>query len=266
MPSAEYSALDRPELLQIIFYPRKGYTSPPPDSTDYLIGVEEGISIGCRFYIHNRLSPSILFFHGNGEIVYDHDYFAPLYNQLGINLFVADYRGYGSSDGKPDFTSLFTDAHSIFEGFKEILVQGKYSSEFFVMGRSLGSLPAVELAFHYGKEMKGLIVESGFGSMVSLLDRLGFSMQSLSLIDPGFPNLGKIEGITIPTLIIHAEYDTIAPLNGAKELYEHAAAVGKRMVIIPDAGHNDLMLTGMETYFEAIREFVFGERYCRCSL
>lgn len=258
MFSAGYAALDRPELLRIIFYPRKDYTPPPPNSTDHFIGVEEDISIACRFYTRSRQSPSILYFHGNGEIVYDHDYFAPFYNQLGINLFVADYRGYGSSGGKPDFTSLFADAHRIFEGFKEILEEGQSSSEIFVMGRSLGSLPAVELAFHYGEEIKGLIVESGFGSMVSLLDRLGFSMEALGITDSGFPNLGKIEGITVPTLIIHAEFDMIAPLAGAKELFEHAAAENKRMVIIPDAGHNDLMLWGRETYFKAIKEFVLG--------
>lgn len=257
MSYADYSALDRPEFLQIVFYPRKDYTPPPPNSTDHFIGVEEGISIACRFYLHSQESPSVLYFHGNGEIVYDHDYFAPLYNQLGINLFVADYRGYGSSGGTPTFANMVADAHSIFKGFNEVLRQGHYSDKVFVMGRSLGSIPAVELAFHYGEQIKGLIVESGFGSMVNLLVRLGFSMESLGLTDAGFPNIGKIEAITLPTLVIHAEFDTIAPLGGAKELLEHAAAERKRMVIIPGAGHNDLLLLGIEPYFKAIRGFIF---------
>lgn len=256
MSATEYSALDRPELLQILFYPRKDYTPPPPGSTDHSIEVEEGISIACRFYTHSQEAPTILYFHGNGEVVYDHDYFAPLYNRLGINLFVADYRGYGSSGGAPNFTSLFADAHRIFKGFIEVLQKANYSSKVFIMGRSLGSIPAVELAFHYGQEIKGLIVESGFGSMVSLLDRLGFSRESLAITDAGFPNLSKVESITMPTLVIHAEFDTIAPLAGAKELFEHSMSERKRMLTIPGASHNDLLLLGTEPYFEAIREFV----------
>ena len=238
MSFADYSSLDRPELLRILFYPRKDFTPPPPNSTDYLIRVEGNISIACRFYIHNQESPSILYFHGNGEVVSDHDCLAPLYNRLGINLFVADYRGYGSSGGTPNFTNLFADAHSIFKGFGKILREGHYSNETFVMGRSLGSILAVELAFHYERQIKGLIVESGFGSMGRMMTRLGFSMESLGINAAEFPNLAKIRGITLPTLIIHAEFDTIAPLAGAKELFEHAAAERKRMVIIPGADHN----------------------------
>jgi hypothetical protein len=35
----------------------------------------------------------LLYFHGNGTIVDDLDLFAPLFNHIGINLFVAGYRG-----------------------------------------------------------------------------------------------------------------------------------------------------------------------------
>jgi len=90
----DYSFLDRPEILQFIFYPRKDPVGKPSvsNATDYFIPVEEGIGIGCRFYTAGQNSPNILYFHGNGEIVADHDYIAPMYNERGINLFVADYR------------------------------------------------------------------------------------------------------------------------------------------------------------------------------
>jgi hypothetical protein len=43
-------------------------------------------------------------------------------------------------------------------------------------------------------------------------------------------------------------------------LYEGSAApyAEKRLVVIPDAGHNDLLALGAATYFEAIRDFVLG--------
>lgn len=253
----DYSALDRPEFLRFVFYPRGDFTPPPPNSTDHLIPVESDISISCRFHVHSQSSPSILFFHGNGEVVSDYDYLAHLYNELGINLFVADYRGYGLSGGTPTLTNMVADAHRIFEGFGDILRQGHYSGDLFVMGRSLGSMPAVELAFNYGEQIKGLIIESGGGSMVKMVRRMGFSMESLGITDAEFPNLAKIRAIALPTLIIHAESDSLIPLSEARNLFENAATKDKRLIIIPGANHNTIMLVGLETYFEAIRDFVF---------
>ena len=43
------------------------------------------------------------------------------------------------------------------------------------MGRSLGSAPAIEAAYHYQQELKGLIVESGFADQRNQLARLGVS-------------------------------------------------------------------------------------------
>src|SRR4030042_1428144 len=235
MSDADYSALDRPEFLQFAFHPRKDFTPPPPNSTDHLIPAEGDISISCRFHVHSRSSPSILFFHGNGEVVSDYDYIAPIYNQLGINLFVADYRGYGASGGSPTFTNTIADSHSIFEGFMDLLRRGYHSGDLFVMGRSLGSMSAIELASRYGGQIKGLIIESGVGSMVRMMIQLGFPIEFIGITDTEFPNLAKIRTITLPTLIIHAEFDNLAPLAGAKELFENSAAKQKNLVIIPGA-------------------------------
>ena len=254
----DYSALDRPEFLQFVFYPRKYFTTPPSNSTDHLILVEEEVSILCRFYVHDQGSPSILFFHGNGEVVSDYDPIAPFYNQLGINLFVADYRGYGASSGVPTFSNMVADAHTIFRGFREILQQGHYVDNVFVMGRSLGSVSAIELAFHYPEEMKGLIIESGVGSGVKLLTHLGFPEEILDLARIEFPNLAMMRTITLPTLIIHAEFDSLIPPSEARDLFENAATKEKRLVIIPGADHNDILVFGFQPYFEAIREFVFA--------
>ncbi len=253
----DYSTLDRQEFLQYIFYPRKYSTTPPPNTTDHFVPVEKGVSISCRFYVHRRDSPSILFFHGNGEVVSDYDDIAPFYTQLGINLFVADYRGYGASSGVPTFSSMIADAHTIFNGFREILQQGNYTDSVFVMGRSLGSVSAIELAFHYQQQMKGLIIESGIGTGVKRMTQLGFPTELLDLIRINFPNLSKMQIITLPTLIIHAEFDSLMPPSEARDLFENAATKEKRLVIIPGADHNTIMLVGIEPYFKAIQEFVF---------
>ncbi|MBI2831716.1 MAG: alpha/beta hydrolase [Chloroflexi bacterium] len=256
----EYLKLDRPDIIRFIFYPRQDFGEAPSGSTDYSIPVDKGISIGCRFYVHSKHSPSILFFHGNGEVVTDYDYTAPLYNEAGINLFVADYRGYGSSGGTPSFTGMVRDAHCIFRAFVDVLQREHYSGGTFVMGRSLGSMSAIELASVYQSQLKGLIVESGFASVVRLLRHLGLPAEFLGLSEVTFPNATKMRTISLPTLIIHGDYDTIIPVSEGIELFENAVAKDKHLVIIKGAGHNDIMMVGLEEYFGAIKEFVSGEK------
>ena len=257
MLEADYSALDRPEVLSFIFYPRKDFTKASPTSNDHFIPVDKDVSVSCRFYTHSQGSPSIIYFHGNGEVVSDYDYVAPIYNQLGINLFVADYRGYGASQGSPTFSNTIKDAPIIFKAFTNILNKSHYSGGIFVMGRSLGSVSAIEVAYHYQEQINGLIIESGFASIIRLLTHSGFPAEYLEINDIDFPNLAKIRDITVPMLIIHGEYDNLVPLSEGEALFHNTAAKDKRLVVIPNADHNDIMMVGMERYLQAIKEFIF---------
>jgi alpha-beta hydrolase superfamily lysophospholipase len=257
----DLSIFDQPQVLQVMFYPRRDLQDTPSASNAsvHFIGVEEGISIGCKFYWVDTDSTNILYFHGNGEIASDYDPIAPLYNRRKINFFVADYRGYGMSGGNPTATSMIRDAHKVFQGFKGILKEKRAKGPLFLMGRSLGSASAIELAFHYQREMNGLIVESGFADTFGLLSRFGVSIKGAKE-EIGSFNLKKIQTISIPTLIIHSQYDHIIPLDEGIQLHNASGAKEKELLIIPNANHNDLMMVGMDQYFEAIEKFVFAHR------
>ena len=255
----DFTLLDHPEILQFIFYPRRDFSPEPrvADATTHLIPVDEGISISCRFYLADGKAANILFFHGNGEIASDYDNIAPLFTQIGINLFVADYRGYGSSGGQPTFSAMMKDAHPVFDGFKRALKQNEYTGNIFIMGRSLGAAPAIELAFNYQGEMGGLIIESGFASVGRLVDLIGVPVETLSFDQRKLSfNVERICSVTIPTLIIHGEYDNLIPLQHGRDLYQSSGAKDKRLLVIPGATHNDIFLVGMEDYLKAMKEFV----------
>jgi fermentation-respiration switch protein FrsA (DUF1100 family) len=119
-------------------------------------------------------------------------------------------------------------------------------------------MPAIELASHYPQQIKGLIIESGFASLLRGFSHLGIPLEAFGLTDVEFPNLAKIRTITLPTLIIHAEHDTLIPVSEARDLFQNSAAKQKRLVIIPHADHNDIMVSGIQQYFTAIVEFVFA--------
>ena len=252
----DYSSLDQPFLLPFIFYPRKDFTPCPENAFDLSVVVAEGVFISCRFYIGRDEWPWVLFFHGNGEVVSDYDEISPFYHQMKINLVVADYRGYGASGGTPTLTDLVQDAHVLFKDVRAELSRRNLQKDLWVMGRSLGSISGLELAYHYQKEVQGLIIESGFPSVVRILLHLGIPspVKGLEKIDQEC--LERIKEIFLPTLIIHGEKDGLVPLENANEIYRHLGSEEKELLVIPSATHNDIMLVGFKDYFKTIQQFV----------
>jgi alpha-beta hydrolase superfamily lysophospholipase len=258
------SILDQPAVLRVMFHPRRSWPGISLMSSvhDGRVEVEPGVSVGYSLHLAEPQSPLILYFHGNGEVARDYDSIAPLYTDLGISLLVADYRGYGWSDGFPTASSLVRDAPLVFEALGQIVQEAgsKVPQRVFVMGRSLGSAAAIEVARHHQKAIAGLIIESGFAHTARLLARLGVALENLDETQDVFANLAKIGQIRLPTLVIHGQADMLIPASEGVALYEGSAAPDdeKQLVVIPGAGHNNLLAVGADTYFEAIRDLVLG--------
>jgi len=256
----DYTELDRnPELRDLIFYPRRGLDACPPYASDSLIPVADDVVLSCRFYSGDSGSPWILYFHGNGEIAGDYDDIAPFYLQQNLNLVVADYRGYGASSGMSSLMNLLKDCHPIFSAVRKELDRRGYTRRLWLMGRSLGSLSVLELAVSHPGEIQGIILESGFASIVPILSPL-----FLPLLPGEGRHLEQIEKealeqtgkIFLPTLVIHGDRDTLVPLQEARNLYEGLGSSQKRLLIIPDADHNTIIFAHPHLYFSAISEFI----------
>ncbi|MFC2034276.1 alpha/beta hydrolase [Chloroflexota bacterium] len=260
----DLSSLDRLDILEMIFplvysplYTFDHSQSVPDKIINYSIEVETGVNIHCGFWVSAKDCPSILYFHGNGETVSNYDWIAPFYTQKGINLFVAEYRGYGSSDGKPTISNMNSDTHIIFNRFKEMINQEGFNRNIFVMGRSLGSIPAVDLSFNNQDEICGLIIESGTdNNFRNLWTFTGIDDKGLLDEDSLFLNKVKLRQIIKPTLIIHGENDSLIPVKASEELYKNSAAKDKHILLIPGADHNNVMLVKQDEYFDTIEFFV----------
>lgn len=252
----DYSLLDRAGAGSMVFYPRRDHTVPPPGAIDVDIEAEPGVVIGARLYAADPSFPTILYFHGNGEVVGDHDGIAPLYHAIGCNLFVVDYRGYGRSGGEPSFAALVSDAHAAAVRFHDELDARGFAAPRFVMGRSLGSHPALELAARRPDRFGGVIIESGAANLRRLAQFAGATMaaeEARALIDA---HEAKIRSIRLAALIIHGERDELIPVEHAAALYDLLEHTDRDLVIIPGAGHNDILWFGQREYFGAIQRFV----------
>lgn len=252
-----YTRLDQDEVGSAIFYPRKESTPVPEGAADFTIEVENGVGLAARaFLAEDPAAVNILFFHGNGEVVGDYDDVGPMYNGQGINFIIVDYRGYGRSGGSPTVTSMVRDAHVVLARVREWLAEQGRTGFLVVMGRSLGSVPAIDLAATE-PAVDALIVESGIAQTMPLLLTLGLDVQRLGLSEAdGFGNLQKMARIAKPTYILHAQFDQIIPVALAEGLHSMCGARGKEFQMIPGADHNNILEKTGRLYFQAIKQFV----------
>jgi pimeloyl-ACP methyl ester carboxylesterase len=255
----DYALIDRRGLARGLFYPRRDPSPPPPGASDHRVDADDGGEVACRFYRLDGARPTLLLFHGNGEVASDYDAVAPAYHAIGANLFVADYRGYGASDGAPSFASLIADAHPVLVGFHALLDEEGFAAHRFLMGRSLGSLPAVELAAVAPARLRGLVIESGAPDLTRLPRRAGIPSPDAELLALIQAHSARVASIRMPALQIHGEWDEIIPLESALAFHEHLRTSRKELVVIPGAGHNDIGWVGRDQYFGALARFIAGE-------
>jgi len=255
---SNYSKLDRPEILTHIFYPRHYNRTPlPENSSDFDCAVEENVVLGCRFFAASEAAPTIIYFHGNAETVGDYDQIATKYTQFGMNLLMTTYRGYGWSTGSPTVSTMLSDTDTVLEKAMLWLEEKGCTGNICVMGRSLGSAAAIDLASRHQSLIKGLIIESGFGDTLPLTKTLGIATEETDITEADcFRNCEKIAEITIPTLILHGSVDTMIPPRLAEKLQASSGARSKQFMLIPGAGHSTMIATGGDTYFSTIKSFV----------
>ncbi|MBU4177617.1 MAG: alpha/beta hydrolase [Desulfurivibrionaceae bacterium] len=252
-----YEKLDRPEVLAALFYARQETTPTPAGAQDHEIEVEAGVVLGARFFLtDDPAAVNLLFFHGNGEVVSDYDDAGPRYNEQGVNFLAVDYRGYGRSTGTPGVGAMIEDAHRALDWVLAWLAGQGRTGHLVVMGRSLGSVSAIELASSE-EAVAGLIVESGIAGTLPLLCTIGIDPQGLGITEAdGFGNLQKIARVQKPTYILHAQHDRIIPLTEAEELQSLCGARSKEFQMIPGADHNTILERTGKLYFQAIKQFL----------
>lgn len=250
----DYSLLDRDGVSAQIFFPRPDPSPTPAGATDYSVDVGDGVSIAARRYEIDAHGPTIVYFHGNGEVVGDHDYIAPLYHSIGANLFVFEFRGYGRSTGTPTIGHLVADGAVCGKRALELLDADGFDGPRLVMGRSLGANPALEVAARVSGYC-GLILESGAGNVVRFVRRLGLQ-PSAEMDRLVAAHEAKLATITMPTLIIHGLADDLVPVDNALATADLLTASTVTTELVEGAGHNDLLLVDPGRYIAAIARLV----------
>ena len=247
------------EILNSIFYPRTSQVVRT--NNDHILKIENNIGIGISFYIKNPNNHNLLFFHGNAELAQEYKEIGSTFNTYGVNLIVADYRGYGLSSGIPTINNLKTDSLKIFEYVFTYLKDNNFRENINVMGRSLGSASALHIASSVKHEIFGCIIESGFATEYPLFNLLGYDYKSIGfLLSDGFENLRKIKKYKKPLLVIHAENDHIVPYAEGEKLFKSSISKEKDLFKVINAHHNNIIMRMNNKYFELILNFIANSK------
>jgi len=246
------SIFDSQEFNQNLFFPRSDDRENSGLADEIYIEVEPSCKVHVRRHPSLNAKFSLLFFHGNGEIVSDYDGFEKYFSVLGCELVVCDFRGYGRSEGIPTLRNALKDASTLYNYLKN---NGKLKSHVCVMGRSLGSAPAIELCVRF-PEISCCVLESGYADPVPLVERRGLRIDKITSEENNtFNNSKKIRSITCPILIMHGEDDFLITPQEAKLNHQNAGSKHKILHILKGVGHNDMMMAHDNSYFKSLNGF-----------
>lgn len=202
----------------------------------------------------------VLIFHGNGYVLEEMATSeAVLLHEVGANLLLVDYRGYGGSSSiSPSESSIQEDAGAALSYLQG--VRNVPAGHIYVLGRSIGSGPATQLAVE-NPSLGGLILESPFSSIDDAARELPVTrIYPLRwMLRAHFDNVSKIDSVKIPLLVIAGTEDTLTPIRMAEAVFERANQP-KQFERISGAGHNDLLSVAGQRLVIWLRDFVGRRR------
>jgi fermentation-respiration switch protein FrsA (DUF1100 family) len=202
-----------------------------------------------------NLPPTLVFFHGNGgNLTHRAPLISRMRSEFGANVFIFDYQGYGQSRGRPSEVATAADARAVIA-----YVHGRPDvdqARIAYYGESLGGAVAIDLATE--APPAALVIQSLFTSVADMT-RLHYPALSflLPFASMRYEALAAIRTLRVPLLVIHGGADTIVPPEHSRRLFE-AANEPKRLLIVPEANHNDVFVRGGPALWRDLRDFLSG--------
>ncbi len=221
------------------------------DYHDVSIKTSDGVTLHGWFIV-GRPSRVLLFFHGNaGNISHRLDSIRQFQN-LGMSVFIIDYRGYGQSGGSTTEEGIYRDANAAWRYLTED--RGMSSNDIVIFGRSLGASVASWLATQH--QPLALIVESSFTSVPDIAQELYPWLPARWLSRFSHATRDYVRNVRCPILVTHSRDDEIIPFHHGEAIF--ASANEPRTLLALRGTHNEAFLQDERAYIEGVRTFLTG--------
>lgn len=205
---------------------------------------------------------TVLFFPGNGYHRGRRGLTCRELSDLGLDVFLFDYRGYAENPGRPTEGLISRDAHSLWNSL--IHDRGISPESLIIYGESLGGGVATRLTAELCERLsapRGLILCATFSSLLdAAIHNYGW-LPVRSVLVERYPSLDLIRSVSCPLLSLHGERDRVVPISLGRRLFNAAPEQGrngipKQFVTLPSAGHNDFLKVEASAYRAGILEFL----------
>ncbi|MCK4602008.1 MAG: alpha/beta hydrolase, partial [Phycisphaerae bacterium] len=196
---------------------------------------------------------TVLFCHGNGGNISHRLTTINMLHEMGLDVFLFDYRGYGRSEGAPSEAGTYLDAEAAWRYLTE--QRALEAGRIVIHGRSLGGSIAAYLA--RDREPAALVVEQTPSSIPEIAaDLYPFFPRALvrwlSRFD--YNTLDYVKAVKCPVLVIHSRDDEMIPFSHGRRIFE---AAGEPKEFIELRGrHNDAFAVSEEIYRKRLGQFI----------
>jgi fermentation-respiration switch protein FrsA (DUF1100 family) len=178
---------------------------------------------------------TVVSFHGNAATASDCWPFAVWLAARGSDVLLAEYRGYGRSEGRPSARGIERDA----EGAVRFLIetQGVSPAQLIVHGQSLGGAAAIAALAGPARDAAGGVVESSFTSLHDMARQVvGLPLTRLVPDAYALDSAARAADVRAPVLQIHGDRDEVIPYALGERLRERLRP--RRFVRIAGGAHN----------------------------
>lgn len=203
------------------------------DFEELSIPVQEGVSLNGVLF---KTSPSkglIFYLHGNGGSIKGWGDIASTYNEMGYDIFILDYRGYGKSDGKISGESqIYGDIKKAYDYVLTAYPENKV----IITGYSIGTGLAAMLASE--NSPSGLVLQAPYYSLKETINSTMPLMPDF-LQKYDFETYKFLQKVKAPICIFHGTADNILPYSNSEKL-KSVVKEGDTLITLPGEGHNTI--------------------------
>ena len=226
--------------------------------------------IECWYIPHANANGTVIIYHGfSGHKSSMLDKANQFYN-LGYSVLMVDFMGSGGSEGRQTTIGYF-EAEQVKTSFEYIYNKGE--KNIFLFGTSMGSVAIMKAIHDFEFNPKGIIIECPFGSMYKtvcarfeMMNAPCFPMAGLLVFWGGIQNgfwafdhnpTVYAKRIQCPTLMLYGSLDKKVSRAEIDEMMVNFLGE-KKLIIYPNAGHEDLLDHDPQTWKNKIQTFLIS--------
>ena len=189
----------------------------------------------------------VFYLHGNAGSLNNWGNVAKRYTDLGYDIFILDYPGYGKSSGSiKSQGQLFQDIQTTYNEMKK-----KYKEkDIVILGYLIGTALAAKLAS--ANQPRLLILQAPYYSLTDVMRRT-YPLIPAFLLKYKLQTHKYLKGCMMPIVIFHGNRDEVIPYNSSIKLREEMKA-GDTLITLHGQGHNGV--TDNPEYIAAIRRIL----------